>query len=130
MAADTLPDGTFVPHGVRVTYHPYSCGRDPEAYAPDPLAVRPERWIGRTAPSPYAFPVFQAGPRVCLGQDMAKFETKLLLCMLARRFHFALRAGEAAKITYSLTVTMALCNSKKQDSHNLWVVPTRRNLSK
>ena len=123
---DVLPDGTRVPYGVRVMYHPYAMGRDPERYAPDPEAVRPERWHGAKEPSPHAFPVFQAGPRICLGQAMAKFETKLLLTMLVRRFAFALRAGEAEKITYSLTVTMALCNSKQQDSHNLWVVPTPR----
>ena len=70
--------------------------------------------------------MFQGGPRVCLGQAMAKFEVKLLLVMLARRFSFALRAGEASNITYSLTVTMALCNKKDQSSHHLWIVPTPR----
>ena len=124
-AGDTLPDGTHVPHGVHVNFLPYVMGRDPHRYA-NPDTVQPERWIPFVQPSPYDFPVFQAGPRICLGQQMALYEAKLLLVQMLRRFTFSLEAGEQEKITYSNTLTMAVCNSKAQDSHQLLVHPQPR----
>lgn len=38
-------DGHAVPAGVDVTTNAYVVQRDPELYAPDPLAFRPERWL-------------------------------------------------------------------------------------
>ena len=77
-------------------------------------------------PSLFEFPVFQAGPRFCLGKDMAQFEAKLVAAKLLRRFSFELKDGEAEKITYSLNITMSLCNSPQKDSFNLWVRPIPR----
>jgi hypothetical protein len=34
---------------------------------------RPERWSARN-PTAFEFPVFQAGPRVCLGLNMVRLE--------------------------------------------------------
>ena len=45
----------------------YVIGRDPQLYK-DPLVFRPERWIPFEQPPPHEFPVFQAGPRICLGR--------------------------------------------------------------
>ena len=125
-----LADGTAIPAGTQLMYVPYAMGRDPTRYE-DPLAFKPERWIPFKAPSQYEFPVFQAGPRVCLGMDMALFEAKLLTCMLLQRFSFAPREGEADKISYGIGVTMCICNNKDardpdERTHELWLVPTRR----
>lgn len=46
-------------------------GRDSKRW-PDPLKVKPERWHNNT-PSAFEFPVFQAGPRSCLGDRMVCF---------------------------------------------------------
>ena len=40
------------------------------------------------------FPVFKAGPRVCLGQRMAMVEAATLLSMLLQRFTFRLAPGQ------------------------------------
>lgn len=125
-ADDVFPDGTKIPKGTICFFLPYAMGRDPAVY-PDPLAVRPERWIPFVAPAPHEFPVFQAGPRICLGMDMAIFEAKVVAVMLLQKYRFELLPGEQEKIHYSSTVTMAVCNSKNQDSHNLWVIPHKRN---
>jgi len=122
---DVLPDGSKVAKGTQVWFVPYCMGRDPGRY-PEPEAVRPERWIPFSTPSPFEFPVFQAGPRTCLGTDMAIFEAKLVAVMLLQRYTFKLLPGEEDKIHYSSTITMAICNSKNQDSHNLWLLPSRR----
>lgn len=122
---DVLPDGSHVPGGINLLFLPYAMGRDASTYE-DPLEVKPERWIPFAEPLPHEFPVFQAGPRICLGKDMAIFEAKLASCMLLQEYTFELAPGEAEKITYNNTLTMSLCNSKQQDSHNLWLIPKRR----
>lgn len=124
--ADTLPDGTHVPQYAKLVFSPYVMGRDPARY-PDPETVRPERWIPFQEPQPHEFPVFQAGPRICLGMQMAVFEAKVVTSMLLQKYTFEMAPGEAEKIHYlSLAVTMSICNSEAQDSHNLWIVPKAR----
>jgi fatty acid omega-hydroxylase len=101
---DVLPDGSFVPSGCTVAYDPYAMGRDASIW-PEPLKVDPTRWVGHRKPSPYEFPVFQAGPRICLGMNMAYFEVKVLLVMLLQKFTFALH-DDPTDISYVLTVTL------------------------
>ncbi|XAR50323.1 hypothetical protein NMG60_11004614 [Bertholletia excelsa] len=77
-ATDVLPDGTHVNQGDRVTYFPYGMGRMEDLWGKDRLEFRPDRWLvepGRELRkvSPYEFPVFQAGPRVCLGRRWPSF---------------------------------------------------------
>ena len=72
----TYIDGTPLYKGTQVVFVPYTMGRNPEVY-PNPLKVDPHRWIPFKQPDPFAFPVFQAGPRFCLGKDMAQFEAKV-----------------------------------------------------
>lgn len=122
MADDVFPDGTKIPKGAGCLFSPYAMGRDPTRY-PEPMTVRPERWIPFTAPPPHEFPVFQAGPRICLGMDMAIFEAKMVAVMLLKRFSFELKPGESEKIRPAVTLTMSVCNSASLDSHNLWVRP-------
>merc|ERR1719401_67821 len=75
MAADddTWPDGTFVPAGCNIVYNIFSMGRDKQIWGDDAETFRPERWIEMQEPAgPYAYPVFNAGPRECLGKRLAQ----------------------------------------------------------
>mmetsp|Transcript_1132 Transcript_1132/g.1629 ORF Transcript_1132/g.1629 Transcript_1132/m.1629 type:complete len:309 (+) Transcript_1132:959-1885(+) len=118
-------DGTRIPKGTKLVFSPFAMGRNPSVY-PDPLKVDPNRWIPFKPPSLFAFPVFQAGPRFCLGKDMAQFEAKLLASTLLQHFTFTMEESEAKNITYALALTISVCNSKTQDSHNLWITPHAR----
>ncbi|GBG24768.1 Cytochrome P450 86A8 [Hondaea fermentalgiana] len=119
-------DGTLLPAGVRMLYLPYVMGRDENRYS-DALSFKPERWIPFTEPDPFAFPVFQAAYRSCLGRDMAKFEVKLLTAMLLQKLSFRLEANEDPNVICpSLAITMSLCNSPDQSTHELWLVPQLR----
>ncbi|XVF54679.1 hypothetical protein PTKIN_Ptkin05aG0200200 [Pterospermum kingtungense] len=93
---DVLPDGTLVKKGDRVTYFPYGMGRMDELWGGDRFEFKPDRWL-RVEPggaensllklvSPFKFPVFQAGPRVCLGKEMAFIQMKLVVASVLRRF--------------------------------------------
>ncbi|KAL6177627.1 hypothetical protein ACLB2K_049152 [Fragaria x ananassa] len=91
-AGTVLPDGTWVGKGDRVTYFPYGMGRMEELWGKDRFEFKPDRWFsdesGRVMKmvSPYKFPVFQAGPRVCLGKEMAFIQMKYVMASVLRRF--------------------------------------------
>ncbi|KAK4487792.1 hypothetical protein RD792_005520 [Penstemon davidsonii] len=77
---DVLPDGTIVKKGMRISYHPYAMGRVEKVWGKDWAEFLPTRWLEREAEGEkwsfvsrdsYTYPVFQAGPRICLGKEMA-----------------------------------------------------------
>jgi cytochrome P450 len=93
---DVLPDGTMVKKGMRVTYMPYAMGRSETLWGSDWAEFKPERWLendeaensqwkfmGRDA---YTYPVFQAGPRICLGKEMAFLQMKRVLAGFLPQF--------------------------------------------
>lgn len=121
---DVLPDGTKVAKGTSMVFLPWAMGRDSNRY-PDPETLRPERWIPFTAPAPHEFPVFQAGPRICLGMDMATFEAKLCAVELLRYFTFELAPGQAERTTYGQKLTMAVSTGQKEE---LWMIVRPRKL--
>eukprot|EP00930_Biecheleria_cincta_P043596 TRINITY_DN29920_c0_g1_i1.p1 TRINITY_DN29920_c0_g1~~TRINITY_DN29920_c0_g1_i1.p1 ORF type:complete len:520 (+),score=105.26 TRINITY_DN29920_c0_g1_i1:87-1646(+) len=80
---DELPDGTFVPRGTVVEFNPYAMARDCDLWGVDAGEFRPERWLElQEPPSPYKFPVFNAGPRECLGKRLAYLEMKAVLAQV------------------------------------------------
>ncbi|KAL6623166.1 hypothetical protein ACP70R_033045 [Stipagrostis hirtigluma subsp. patula] len=96
---DVLPDGTRVGRGDRVTYFPYGMGRMEAIWGADAGEFRPRRWLALTPTdaadssstsvcgvSPFKFPVFQGGPRTCLGKEMAFVEMKFVASAVLRRF--------------------------------------------
>lgn len=86
---DTLPDGTFVKKGTRVTYHPYAMGRIEEIWGSDCFEFKPERWLRDGVfcqENPFKYPVFQAGLRVCLGKEMALMELQSVAISFLRQF--------------------------------------------
>ncbi|KAG5566561.1 hypothetical protein RHGRI_002200 [Rhododendron griersonianum] len=108
---DTLPDGTNVQKGTRVTYHPYAMGRMEQIWGPDCLEFKPERWLedGVSRPvSPFKYPVFQAGVRVCLGKEMALVEMKSVALALIRRFDIRAAATPSQTLQFvpGLTATV------------------------
>nr|CAD1817273.1 unnamed protein product [Ananas comosus var. bracteatus] len=85
---DTLPDGTFVGKGWFVTYNAYAMGRSKDIWGENCEEYKPERWLenGVFRPeNPFRYPVFHAGPRMCLGKEMAYIQMKsIAACMLER----------------------------------------------
>ena len=95
-AATTLPDGTFLPKGAIVLWCPWAMGRSTRIWPDEPGAFRPERWLEtaddgtprlRTR-TQYEFPVFNGGPRTCLGKKMAELQAVFVIASLVRDFDF------------------------------------------
>ncbi|XP_031402174.1 cytochrome P450 94A2-like [Punica granatum] len=93
---DILPDGTIVKKGMSVAYHPYAMGRSEKIWGPDWAEFRPERWlekvdeatekwcfVGRDS---FTYPVFHAGPMICLGREMAFLQMKRVVSEVLRQF--------------------------------------------
>jgi len=79
-ADDTLPDGSLVSRGDYVFYGAYQMGRDPTLWGKDATEWKPVRWLTiEKEPSHFVNCAFQAGPRICLGREMAILEAKAVL---------------------------------------------------
>lgn len=110
---DVLPDGTLVKKGWRVAYHVYAMGRSDKIWGPDWAEFRPERWLSRVkngnwsfiGMDPYSYPVFQAGPRVCIGKEMALLQMKRVVAGIVKRFKVIPAVGEGVEPEYSAYLT-------------------------
>ncbi|GLT27249.1 hypothetical protein SLA2020_022630 [Shorea laevis] len=109
---DVLPDGTFVPAGSTVTYSIYSVGRMKTIWGEDCMEFRPERWLtpeGDKFEAPkdgYKFVAFNAGPRTCLGKDLAYLQMKSVASAVLLRYRLSLAAGHRVEQKMSLTLFM------------------------
>ncbi|RRT42523.1 hypothetical protein GW17_00004141 [Ensete ventricosum] len=111
MADDVLPDGTFVPAGSSVTYSIYSAGRMESVWGHDCLEYRPDRWLSpdgkRFEPhDSFKFVAFNAGPRVCLGKDLAYLQMKSIAAALLLRHRLRVAPGHRVEQKMSLTLFM------------------------
>ncbi|KAJ3292531.1 Protein kinase alk2 [Rhizoclosmatium sp. JEL0117] len=105
----TLPDGTFVPKGCTVAWSPYAMGRTAAIWGDDAKEFKPERWLKmEKLPSPFDYPAFQAGPRVCLGKSMAELEGVYVLVELMRRYK--IEVVNEKDVTYAFTVLLPMKN--------------------
>ena len=144
--ADTLPDGTRVRAGQGVFFSPWVMGRLPNLFE-SPNEFKPERFTPKkqqqqggggagdgdgggdggdgkrgtslyaSVVSDYTQPVFNAGPRVCLGRPLAYLEIQLLLAFLLQRFDFKLARPTNDEYTSSLVSPL---------KHGLWVKAAAR----
>ncbi|OWM75970.1 hypothetical protein CDL15_Pgr009615 [Punica granatum] len=112
---DILPDGTVIKKGTRVTYHPYAMGRSEKIWGPDWAEFKPERWlekvdeadrkwsfVGRDS---FTYPVFQAGPRICLGRETAFLQMKRVVSGVLRRFRIVPVAEEGTEPVFLAYLT-------------------------
>lgn len=111
VADDVLPDGTFVPAGSSVTYSIYSTGRMKSTWGEDCLEFRPERWLTADGKKfipydSYKFVAFNAGPRICLGKDLAYLQMKSIAAAVLLRHRLTVAAGHKVEQKMSLTLFM------------------------
>lgn len=111
VADDVLPDGTFVPAGSSVTYSIYATGRMRSTWGEDCLEFRPERWLSEDGNKfvmhdSYRFVAFNAGPRICLGKDLAYLQMKSVAAAVLLRHKLVVVPGHRVEQKMSLTLFM------------------------
>ncbi|PPR07846.1 hypothetical protein CVT24_002991 [Panaeolus cyanescens] len=86
----------YVPTGTTMSYSVFHMHRRKDLWGPDALTFDPDRFLDSRlhtylTPNPYIFCPFNAGPRICLGQQFAYHEATFFLVKLLQRFaHFRL----------------------------------------
>ncbi|KAL0359655.1 UNVERIFIED_CONTAM: cytochrome [Sesamum angustifolium] len=108
---DILPDGTVIGKNWFISYHTYAMGRMESIWGEDCCEFKPERWIENgicKQESPFKYPVFHAGPRMCLGKDMAYIQMKSIAASVLERFGMdvLLENGKSPEPLLSLTLRM------------------------
>lgn len=95
--AITLADGSIVGPGEIVLWSPWAMGRSTRIWGEDAADFKPTRWFpevqpqGSNIPHPlkktsFENPVFHAGPRSCLGKNLARIELSYALVQIIRRY--------------------------------------------
>ncbi len=93
----TFPDGTQLPKGAIVIWATWAMGRSKNIWGEDADEFRPERWLvggeegGEMtvkSMSAFEFPVFNGGPRSCLGKRMAELLAVYVVATLVWRYEF------------------------------------------
>ncbi|KAM7525775.1 hypothetical protein LguiA_015677 [Lonicera macranthoides] len=120
IADDILPDGTFVPAGTSITYSIYSAGRMKYIWGEDSLEFRPERWLSEDGKKfdvldSYKFVAFNAGPRICLGKDLAYLQMKSIAAAVL--LHHRLTVAPGHRVEQKMSLTLFMKYGLKVDVH-------------
>jgi cytochrome P450 len=95
--------GFTIPRGVSLTPCIHLAHRRAESY-PEPLAFRPERWLGARV-DPYAWLPFGGGIRRCLGMAFALYEMKIVVGVMWSRLRMRLaKPGPVRVVRRTLTL--------------------------
>ncbi|VFQ58680.1 unnamed protein product [Cuscuta campestris] len=119
---DTLPSGHVVKPNTKTIMPFYSTGRMASVWGQDCSEFKPERWISPAGgiqhqPS-FKFPAFNAGPRSCIGREMALTVVKMVAATLILHYRYVLaEPHRPVEISDSILLEM---------KHDLKVVFTRR----
>eukprot|EP01018_Ginkgo_biloba_P021570 Gb_36429 [translate_table: standard] len=106
---DVLPNGTPVSKGSKIMYFIYSTGRMENVWGKDCCDFKPQRWLkdGVFVSEPSCkYAVFNPGPRLCLGKDLAYTQMKTVAAALIWRFHVRVVSGHPVVPRLALTLFM------------------------
>ena len=122
---DVLPDGNRLLKGQRFIYSIYSMGRMESIWGKDCLEFKPERWLLHSTNdkvlanvSPFQYVAFNAGPRTCLGKEMAYTLMKVVASAILLRYRVLLAPGHP-KVVPKISPTLYM-------KHGLHVTLQRR----
>ncbi|KAJ4850908.1 hypothetical protein Tsubulata_009477, partial [Turnera subulata] len=110
-----LPSGHRVNPRMRIFMSVYSMGRMTSIWGHDCLEFKPERWItdggGIKHEPSYKFFSFNAGPRICIGKDIAFLQMKTVAAAIIYNYRVQLVAGQT--ITPSLSIILHMKHGMK-----------------
>ncbi|XP_074317854.1 cytochrome P450 94A2-like [Silene latifolia] len=110
---DVLPDGTKVKKGMFVGCFIHAMGRSEKIWGKDWPEFKPERWLREekdtttgekkrsfVARDACTYPVFLAGPRICLGKEMGFLQMKSVVSAVLSRFRVVPVIGDGVDPVY------------------------------
>ncbi|XP_048613871.1 alkane hydroxylase MAH1-like [Brassica napus] len=95
---DVLPSGHKVKSATNIMFFIYAMGRMKTVWGEDAMEFKPERWISETGgfkhqPS-YKFLSFNAGPRTCLGKNLAINLMKAVIVEILQNYEIKFINGQ------------------------------------
>jgi cytochrome P450 len=86
-----------------------------QVWGPDAKEFKPERWINEKGDlrreTQGQWPAFHAGPRVCLGQNLATLEAIVAIIFLLKKYKFTMLPGQ--NMTYQVSLTLPMKDGMK-----------------
>ncbi|KAL2528182.1 Cytochrome [Forsythia ovata] len=115
LQAEFLPSGDFVHPKMKVIFSLYAMGRMESIWGKDCLEFKPERWISERGtikhePS-YKFLAFNAGPRTCLGKEVAFTQMKAVAATIIHNYQVEVVKGH--KIAPNCSIILYMKNGLK-----------------
>ncbi|TDB96779.1 cytochrome P450 [Actinomadura sp. 7K534] len=98
--------GVRVPAGSTIAVPPYLLHRNVEIW-PNPEGFQPERFMGETERSRYAYLPFGGGRRICVGAGFAMLEAVLVLATVSRTHRLDLAPGIKVPMRAEITLRPA-----------------------
>lgn len=110
MEKDILPSGHVVTPNTQIIMPFYSMGRMDTVWGEDCMEFKPERWISpngeiKHQPS-YKYPVFNAGPRACIGKDMAFTILKMIAATIICHYQFQLVEPHLPEVLFTDSILL------------------------
>lgn len=97
----------YVPKGVAIWTLAATLHQHPDIWGPDADKFNPERFANGVAGAckfPHVYMPFGVGPRICLGQNFAMAELKILLALILSNFKLSLSPKYKHSPTMKLTI--------------------------
>ncbi|XP_073134893.1 alkane hydroxylase MAH1-like [Henckelia pumila] len=121
---DVFPTGNYIPENKIVLLSFYSMGRMKVIWGKDCLDFKPERWISQRGgikhePS-YKFPAFNAGPRTCVGKEMAFIQMKMVAATVIYHYNIEVVKGHKVSASDSIIIQMKQGLRVKLSKRNLY----------
>lgn len=92
---DTVIGGYNIPRGSMINFFPYVIQRD-DRFFEQPEVFQPARFSEENEHKlvPFSYFPFGAGPRACIGKEMALTEMSVILTTVSKKFRFELVPGQ------------------------------------
>ena len=103
--SDDMIGGHHIRAGTLVTISPYLVHRNPKIW-PDPTRFEPERFTPERVSRRHRFSYlpFGGGPRICIGNNLAMMEVRILLAVIAQAFRLRLAPGHRVEAQGRVTL--------------------------
>ncbi|KAG6746402.1 hypothetical protein POTOM_050942 [Populus tomentosa] len=120
---DILPSGHRVNPKTKIVFSLYAMGRMSSVWGDDCFEFKPERWItdrgGMKHEPSYKFFSFNAGPRTCLGKDVAFTQMKAVVAAII--YNYQVQVVDEHAVTPSQSVVLHMKHGMKVKLTKRWI---------